>query len=273
MVRRPADRGAGPPRLPRSEPKYDVGYARPPEGKRFAKGVSGNPSGRPRGSRNRSSMSPPVEKLKEIILKEAYRTIRVPDGDRVLSISMAEAVMRSISVSAAKGHARAQRLFTDLLYGTERANAALHAEWLDVAMQYKLDWERTLERRRQQGIVAPDPLPHPDDIIIDVRAGTAKVIGPMTNKEKQMFDQCIENRDELAEDFVRKCHLMNKSRGDRKVRWRGYALHSQHLHDRYNAMLPPRLRKPLPNRLYVTPEEQEFLYEADRRRGQKRRKN
>jgi hypothetical protein len=35
---------------------YDVGYGRPPEGRRFRKGESGNPKGRPRGSKNMATL-------------------------------------------------------------------------------------------------------------------------------------------------------------------------------------------------------------------------
>ncbi|MCY3732928.1 MAG: DUF5681 domain-containing protein, partial [Chloroflexi bacterium] len=34
------------------ERKYDVGFGKPPKHSRFKKGKSGNPKGRPKGSRN-----------------------------------------------------------------------------------------------------------------------------------------------------------------------------------------------------------------------------
>lgn len=37
----------------KSLPGYDVGYGRPPEETRFKKGQSGNPRGRPKGSKTR----------------------------------------------------------------------------------------------------------------------------------------------------------------------------------------------------------------------------
>ena len=43
---------------------------------------------------------------------------------------------------------------------------------------------RELERRRTLGIVAPDPVPHPDHIRIDLRTGNLGILGPLTKEEK-----------------------------------------------------------------------------------------
>jgi hypothetical protein len=51
-------------------------------------------------------------------------------------------------------HARAKRLLSELLASTENANKALHDEWLDVAITYKVEWEKELRRRERLGIPA-----------------------------------------------------------------------------------------------------------------------
>lgn len=61
--------------------RYEVGYGKPPVATRFRKGVSGNPRGRPKGARNRRPALN-EERLKDIILDEAYRMISVRDGGR-----------------------------------------------------------------------------------------------------------------------------------------------------------------------------------------------
>ncbi len=55
-----------------ARPGYEVGYAKPPEGSKFRKGVSGNPRGRPKGSKNKLPALH-EERMKAIILEEAYR--------------------------------------------------------------------------------------------------------------------------------------------------------------------------------------------------------
>jgi hypothetical protein len=53
------------------------------------------------------------DRLQEIILTEAYRTIKVGDGNRQVTVPLAQAVMRTLAVNAARGQPRAQRLFAE----------------------------------------------------------------------------------------------------------------------------------------------------------------
>ena len=57
-----------------------------------------------------------------------------------------------------------------------------------------MEWERELERREKLGIEVPDPIPHPDDIVIDMQTGTVHVNGPMTKEEKVAWDLVRDRR-------------------------------------------------------------------------------
>ena len=201
----------------RRDASYEVGYAKPPRQTRFSPGKSGNPKGRPKGAKNkRPALN--EERLKDIVLEEAYRDISVRDGNRTVSMPMAKAVIRALAVNAAKGQHRAQRLFAEMLTTTERQNKQLADEWLNTAMDYKIEWDQELLRRERMGITdLPPPLPHPDQVKIDMNTGNAWVEGPMTKEEKAALDEWVVKRDDFMEE-VEFLHSELESTVDKKHR-------------------------------------------------------
>jgi hypothetical protein len=92
------------------KPDYAVGYGRPPLHTRFQKGQSGNPRGRPPSK---------TKTVNEMVLEEAYRPIAVPEGDRQMTISAFQAMVRSQFTQAIKGNGPAQRNIVELVEGAE----------------------------------------------------------------------------------------------------------------------------------------------------------
>ena len=197
---------------------YEVGYAKPPEQTRFQKGASGNPRGRPKGAKNKLPALN-EERMKTIILQEAYRDITVRDGERTVTVPIAQAVLRSLAVNAVKGQHRSQRLFAELLAAVETSQKALHDDWLLTAMQYKVGWENELHRRARLGIIgAPDPLPHPDHVIIDLQDGTARVVGPSTKEEKARWDNHMANKAEFQAKIAEYTEMLDTETDPKKRR-------------------------------------------------------
>jgi hypothetical protein len=222
-----------PPRIQRPElpVPYEVGYGKPPATTRFRKGSSGNPKGRKKGSKNRlPAMN--EERLKDIVMSEAYRGIKVNDGNRQVTIPMAQAIIRSLALNAAKGQHRSQRLFAELLRQTETSLKASHDEWLSKAIDYKADWVEESARRKCLGIVTPDPIPHPDDLEIDMKTGRVLVKGPFTPEEHHRWTELAKRRDDSLEQiaYARKKLAREKDEGMRQLYEQEIA-HEQHLHD------------------------------------------
>jgi|ERR1035437_9048759 hypothetical protein len=78
---------------------YEVGYAKPPESHQFRKGASGNPKGRPKGSRSMSS----------ILTKVGRERVKVTVNGKPRTITKQEAYFLQLFNRAANGDLKAGR--------------------------------------------------------------------------------------------------------------------------------------------------------------------
>lgn len=181
--------GAGP---------YDVGYGKPPKRTRFKKGKSGNLNGRPKGSRNKPQSIDAVD-LNALVIKEAYRLLELREGETTVTVPVVQAVMRSVAVKAATGNQRAALLFTALLGAAEKEQSELKFEFFKTMVEYKERAEEEVARREKLGLPIDDIIPHPDDVIVNPRTGVAKILGPMCEREQEMWDHARDQRARLEE--------------------------------------------------------------------------
>src|SRR5271165_7179085 len=89
----------------------DVGYGKPPRHSRFQPGRSGNPKGRPRGSKN----------LAAVVLREARKRVRVSGPDGTRTATKVEASVMQLANQSAKGDLASQRQFLTLVKSSEES--------------------------------------------------------------------------------------------------------------------------------------------------------
>ncbi|MCR9093116.1 MAG: DUF5681 domain-containing protein [bacterium] len=87
------------------EADYEVGYGKPPKHTQFKPGKSGNPRGRPKGTKN----------LKTDLMEELGEKIVVREGEETRRVSKQRAVVKTLVAKTLKGDARSGRLLTGLM--------------------------------------------------------------------------------------------------------------------------------------------------------------
>lgn len=90
---------------------YEVGYGKPPRESRFQKGASGNPKGRPKGSKN----------LATIVLRESRQRVRVNGSRGSRTMTKLEAAVTQLGNKSAQGDLRATREFVALVQRSEES--------------------------------------------------------------------------------------------------------------------------------------------------------
>src|SRR5262245_51797693 len=99
----------------RDSESYEIGFGKPPKESRFKPGKSGNPSGRPKGSKNRCLRS-----IAELVRAESNREIVVTENGRRKKITVAEAAVRRMCANAIKGQGKGPSDFLKICKESER---------------------------------------------------------------------------------------------------------------------------------------------------------
>lgn len=95
---------------------YEIGYRRPPPAGQFKKGASGNPKGRPKGSKN----------FVTLLEQELSQKIVVNEGGRRRTVTRLQAMVMRLVSAALQGDPKAVTALLDILRrngGGEQATA------------------------------------------------------------------------------------------------------------------------------------------------------
>ncbi len=170
----------------------------------------------------------------------------------MITLPAIQAVFRAMSVSALKGNRFAQRTLAELVQQVENSDREARAEHLQTLMEYKCNWERAIEEANARGVPPPDPVPHPDDIIIDFVTPGAWVCGPMTKEDKVDWDRMLQYRDDLQLTVSEMASAYSRARNpQKKAIWLEQWKRDQRFYDEMNDGLPKRYRAHLKDRCWM----------------------
>ena len=145
-----------------SEPAYKVGPGRPPKEYRFKPGQSGNPKGL---KRKPKPMAPDLKAALERALREP---IKLKQGERKRTMSMAEAGIKQLVAQFVKGNHQARRdlivladkLGVDLMAGQQQALQEAIAANHEAILNAFVD-------RQYDRVVKPAPVFAPPELLDD----------------------------------------------------------------------------------------------------------
>jgi hypothetical protein len=123
---------------------YEIGYRRPPRSSQFKKGTSGNPKGRPKGTRN----------FLTLLQQELSRSIVVNENGKKKTITRMQAMVKRMVVGALQDDQKALMTLVEILRRTGQFEEA------DISTLLPDDYEAILDsyvaQRRKSGKANPD---------------------------------------------------------------------------------------------------------------------
>lgn len=180
----------------------------------------------------------PLTDLERAVLDEGRRRVPVRDGGETVEMSVNEIVTRKTAETAAKGSPHAQRTWLNATAEAAAREAEIKEENAGFWRMYQRTWRRAIAEAKKAGLPLPEPVPHPDDIVIDAR-NNISVDGPVTEEEAQVLAFIAEQRDAFLRQHVLDAKRGHLNRAAEREQGFGSAFLMASM---CNAVLPARLR-------------------------------
>ena len=164
-----------------------TGYGKPPQANRFKPGKSGNPLGRPLGSKNH----PPLfgaEQLKSTFLAELNGEIVISDGKANVTQPVLAAILQALIGKAISGNIRAAQFVFEMARGIESEHRKEYERFVRYAMVYLQLWGEFLDHARRCNLEYEEPVPHPRQFVIDRETGILTIRGRLMKWEAESDD-------------------------------------------------------------------------------------
>jgi hypothetical protein len=114
---------------------------------------------------------------------------------------MIQAVLRSLSVSALKGNHRAQVAVAGMVKTVQDRTIDNRTAIYQAATAYKKEWRERFADCDRRGVPRPEPMPHPDEILIDERTLEVRPNGPESHDEKAQWDEMLLRKAQFKEQL------------------------------------------------------------------------
>jgi hypothetical protein len=85
--------------------------------------------------------------------------------------------------------------------GAEADRSAAAAEILRAAVEGKEYWAAIFADYDRRGIDRPEPIPHPDDVVIDYKTGEVRINGPVMSEQKDAQEMALYNKKEFEKNL------------------------------------------------------------------------